>query len=87
MRTSLAVYSVGTCSKLVRYTTRRLKFLAISLKGEYQNGKPKQLITANRQTLTFPPLTIIFPSIQMQKVRCQITIRVSMIQMPAADQN
>jgi hypothetical protein len=82
------VYSVGTCSKLVRYTTRRLKFLEISLEGKYRNGIRKDLVTANSQILTSSPLTIIFPSIQLQKLRCQLSsIRVSMIRMPAADQD
>jgi hypothetical protein len=60
-------------SKLVRYTTRRLKIVTISLKGEHRNGIRKKLITAKYQTLNSSPLTNIFPSIQLQKLHCPLT--------------
>jgi hypothetical protein len=40
------VYSAGTVTKLVRYTTRRLEIVAISLKGEYRNVIRKKLPNA-----------------------------------------
>jgi hypothetical protein len=38
---SLEVYSAGNFMKLVRYTTRRLEIVAISLKGEHRNVSAK----------------------------------------------
>jgi len=66
------------------FETRSLHNPPAEVSGDFSQRQPQAARNCQCQTLTSSPLTIIFSSIQMQKLLCQIW---NMKRMPAAEQD